>query len=70
MVNYVEGMTVNIETCVNKACGKKFSYTEIGGGMPGTKDTEECTCPYCGTTAFTSRIGGVFISSKIKQDDE
>jgi len=61
---------MNIETCVNPKCGKKFSYTEIGGGMPGTKESEECSCPYCGTVAFTSRIDGVFITSKIEQDDE
>lgn len=61
---------MNIATCVNPKCGKKFSYTEISGGMPGTKESEEVDCPYCGTVAFTRRINGVFKTSKIEQDDE
>lgn len=61
---------MNIANCVNEKCGKKFSYAEIGGRMPGTKESEECSCPYCFTVAFTKRIDGVFQTSKIEQDDE
>lgn len=62
--------TVDIEKCINPKCGKKFSYSEVGGGMPGTKESEECLCPYCGTVAFRQRINGVFVTSEINQDEE
>ncbi|MBJ9083915.1 hypothetical protein I5442_12520 [Citrobacter freundii] len=61
---------MDIETCVNKACGKKFSYVEIGGRMPGSKESEDCSCPYCYTVAFTRRSNGVFKTSKIEKDDD
>jgi len=65
----MEKRLMNIETCKNEACGKKFSYSIVGKDTPGTKESEECRCPYCHTVAFSQRISGVFITSKIDPED-
>ncbi len=61
---------MEIEICKKPSCGKKFSYTQIGGNMPGTKESEEVRCPYCSTVAFSQKISGVFITSKMDQDEK
>lgn len=61
---------MNIEICKNDDCKKKFSYTQMGGNMPGTKESEEVRCPYCMTVAFSQRISGVFQSHEMDQDEE
>lgn len=43
---------MRIEKC--DKCENRYSVTEIGGGMPGTKESEDITCPHCGNT-FTER---------------
>jgi len=31
-------------------CNKNYEVTTIGGGVPGGKELEDITCPYCGHT--------------------
>lgn len=46
-------------------CKKPFGYSEIGGQMPGTKESEEITCPNCHKVAAKRHSNGVFRSSKL-----
>lgn len=46
-------------------CGKPFGFSEIGGQMPGSKESEEITCPHCYETAATRRSNGSFRSSTL-----
>lgn len=55
-----------IETCSD--CGKKYSITEIGGGVPGGKEPEEISCPHCGHS-YTRRSSGVFRTHKLPDED-
>lgn len=54
---------MSIETCVE--CGKEYGLTEIGSGMPGTKEKEDICCPYCGNT-ITRRSNGAFRTHKLE----
>lgn len=55
-----------IETCSD--CGKKYSIIELGGGVPGGKESEEIICPYCGYS-YTRRSSGVFRTYKLPDED-
>ncbi len=59
------GLDMRIENC--EKCQKRYSVTEIGGGMPGTKESEDITCPHCGNT-FTERSNGAFKTSALPDD--
>lgn len=52
------------EKCNNKECGKVFSYSIIGDGVPGGKDMEELICPYCGHVVDRQMMSGSFLTSK------
>ncbi|GKP80207.1 MULTISPECIES: hypothetical protein [Klebsiella pneumoniae complex] len=51
--------------CTNIDCDKEFSYSIIGGGVPGGKELEELCCPYCGTVVDREMMSGSFLTSKI-----
>ena len=54
---------MNTETCTNAKCGKEFSVTIIGAGVPGGKESEPIICPYCNTVVRTERTSGTFRTS-------
>lgn len=54
--------------CSNEQCGKRFSYSIIGGGVPGGKEMEELNCPYCGHVVDRRMMSGSFLVSKITLD--
>jgi transposase-like protein len=56
---------MRIEKC--DKCHKRYSVIEIGGGMPGTKESEEITCPHCGNT-FTERSNGAFKTTPLPDE--
>ena len=56
-----------IQEC--RACGKPFYINEIGGQMPGTKESEEIVCPHCGDTT-SRRSNGSFSTSKLSPKAE
>jgi DNA-directed RNA polymerase subunit RPC12/RpoP len=58
---------MSIEKCTNKDCGKEFSVTLIGAGVPGGKETEPVICPYCGTVVRTERTSGTFLTGPIEK---
>ena len=41
---------MSIEKCQSETCQKPFSVWEHQLAMPGTKEKEPITCPYCGHT--------------------
>jgi DNA-directed RNA polymerase subunit RPC12/RpoP len=49
---------MEIERCHNKACSRPFQVSEIGGNMPGSKESEDITCPYCRYTITRNSNGG------------
>jgi DNA-directed RNA polymerase subunit RPC12/RpoP len=55
------------EKCKNNNCGKEFSVSLIGSGIPGGKETEPVICPYCSTTIREERTSGVFHTSKLEK---
>lgn len=57
-------MVSEIEQCIK--CGKKYQVSEMGGGMPGTKESEDITCPYCMNTIHR-RSNGVFVTSPVSE---
>ncbi|MDG3084725.1 hypothetical protein P7F88_00910 [Vibrio hannami] len=56
-----------IEKC--SACNKKYEVSEIGGQMPGSKEPEEISCPYCGNT-ITRRSNGAFRTHALPEDKQ
>jgi len=56
---------MNSETCMNDKCGKQFTVTVIGGGVPGGKESEPVICPHCGTVVRTERTSGTFRTSPV-----
>jgi DNA-directed RNA polymerase subunit RPC12/RpoP len=58
---------MRIEACVS--CTRPFEISEIGGGMPGTKESEDITCPYCDFTR-TERSNGMFRTHKLSEERE
>lgn len=51
-----------IDEC--QPCQRPFYVSEIGAGMPGTKEREDIPCPYCDHTT-TEISNGVFSTSKL-----
>lgn len=58
------------QKCSNESCGEGFSYSIIGGGVPGGKEMEELLCPYCGHVVDREMMSGSFLVSKIKPTSE
>ncbi len=58
-----------IDECDNDECGRPFYVSEIGGKMPGTKESEVITCPHCGWTK-TERSNGAFQTSPLSAEAE
>jgi DNA-directed RNA polymerase subunit RPC12/RpoP len=56
---------MRMEKCSSEKCGKEFSVTEIGGGVPGGEESEQITCPYCYTLIRTERTSGTFRASPL-----
>ena len=52
-----------------RACGKPFSVSEIGGQMPGSKESERIECPHCGDVT-TENSNGVFTTAKLTTEGE
>ena len=60
---------MEIQQCSSADCSRPFEVREIGGQMPGTKEPEDISCPYCGhTTRRTSN--GSFMTTKMSPDAE
>jgi len=60
---------MEIETCSNRECGKKFELQEMGGQMPGTKEPEDIRCPYCGHT-IQRMTNGMWQTHKLRDDPD
>ncbi|GAJ65787.1 hypothetical protein JFPO14_contig00039-0013 [Edwardsiella piscicida] len=60
---------MEIERCSNVDCRRPFDVSEIGGRMPGTKEPEDITCPYCHHT-ITRRSNGVFQTHALSSAQE
>jgi DNA-directed RNA polymerase subunit RPC12/RpoP len=56
-----------IDVC--DSCEKPFFVSEIGGRMPGARESEEISCPHCGHT-FTERSNGAFVTSQLSREAE
>jgi len=56
-----------VEKCTK--CNKNYEITELGGKMPGTKESEEITCPYCNHT-ITRRSNGCFQTHALPEDKQ
>lgn len=56
-----------IDKC--RKCERPFYVSEIGGSMPGTKESEDITCPHCGNTT-TERSNGTFKTSVLSAEAE
>jgi DNA-directed RNA polymerase subunit RPC12/RpoP len=41
---------MEIERCNSASCRRPFQVLELGPKMPGTKESEDITCPYCSYT--------------------
>ncbi|WP_343530295.1 hypothetical protein [Yokenella regensburgei] len=54
-----------ITKCINPQCEKEFSYSIIGGGVPGGKELEELICPYCNTVVDKEMMSGSFLTSRV-----
>lgn len=55
--------------CINPQCAKDFEITELGGQMPGNKESEEIICPYCGNI-ITRKSNGVFKTHKLTREQK
>lgn len=60
---------MEIERCSNIDCRRPFEVSEFGGQMPGTKESEEITCPHCQHT-ITRRSNGVFRTYALSSERE
>ena len=60
---------MQVERCNSDKCRRPFSVREMGGQMPGTKESEEITCPYCNHT-LTRRSNGFFKTNALSPDLE
>ena len=50
-------------------CNKRFGVSELGGGMPGTKEREDITCPHCRYT-IQRTSDGVFQTHALPEDKQ
>lgn len=60
---------MNIERCSALSCKRPFDVSETGGGMPGTKEPEDITCPYC-RHSITRRSNGAFQTHALTPQQE
>jgi DNA-directed RNA polymerase subunit RPC12/RpoP len=58
---------MDIEKCSNQECGKLFQLSEMKMAMPGTKEKEDISCPYCGHT-ITRMSNGVFRTHELSEE--
>lgn len=58
---------MGIEKC--QSCQKPFSVSEHKLEMPGTKEKEPITCPYCGHT-IERMCNGWWVVSKLTTDEQ
>jgi DNA-directed RNA polymerase subunit RPC12/RpoP len=58
---------MRVDKCGN--CGRPFEVLETGGGMPGSKEPEEISCPHCDYTT-TERSNGVFRTFPLSAEAE
>jgi hypothetical protein len=56
-----------IDECLK--CGQPFYVNEIGGQMPGGRESEDISCPHCRHT-FTERSSGTFRTSTLSAEAE
>lgn len=57
----------DIEKCAK--CGKKYQVIELGGQMPGSKESEDISCPYCNFT-FQRRSNGTFRTNPLSEEQQ
>lgn len=60
---------MSIERCEKPECKRPFSVSEYSLQMPGTKDREDITCPYCGYT-YTQISNGFFQTKALSPQEE
>lgn len=60
---------MGIERCSKDECRRPFQLSEIGGQMPGTKESEDISCPYCSHT-ITRRSNGFFQTHELSPEHE
>jgi DNA-directed RNA polymerase subunit RPC12/RpoP len=60
---------MEIERCSKEDCRRPFEVSEFGGQMPGTRESEDITCPYCNHT-ITRRSNGLFRTHALSPDRE
>jgi len=58
---------MDIEKC--RQCGRPFQVNEIGGKLPGTRESEDIECPHCGDVT-TRRSNAFFRTSKLSSEAE
>ncbi|EGU30877.1 hypothetical protein VIBRN418_16361 [Vibrio sp. N418] len=59
----------DIEQC--PSCKKNYEVKELGGNMPGSKESEEIRCPYQGCNhMFTRRSNGYFKTYKLPESQQ
>lgn len=59
-------MKENVENC--RKCDEPFHIVEHKLGMPGTKEIEDITCPYCNHTITRSTNGSFRITALGEED--
>lgn len=57
----------DVEKCTS--CNKNYQVSEVGGQMPGSKESEDITCPYCRNT-ITRRSNGSFRTHALPEDQQ
>lgn len=60
---------MEIERCPNTSCSRPFEIRELGGAMPGSKEREDITCPYCGYR-YTRSSNGFFRTYALTAEQE
>lgn len=60
---------MEVERCTNNDCRRPFGVREFGGQMPGTKEKEHITCPYCSHTVQRTS-NGVFRTHALTPQQE
>jgi len=60
---------MSVERCVSLQCRRPFYVSEYHLQMPGTKEREDITCPYCGHT-YTRISNGFFQTRALTQEEE
>lgn len=60
----------NVEFCTNPDCGRPFSVSALGGGVPGGKEREPIDCPHCGHTVRSEMTSAVFRTHALSEEQE